>query len=263
MNQIKMLVTDLDGTLLRKDKTISEKTIHTLIEFKNQGNEVVFATARPPRIVKEMIPQELKKEVSVICYNGACAIDEKSNVVYEKDIEEQNVKKMIEIAEKYGYHNFSFEINDELFSNFDTTYFFGNCPNEIISLEKMNFETTNKMIICSQTPITEECQKSLMPYGNAIITDRGELCQIMNQEVNKWQAILALLSQKKLKPENVIAFGDDYNDYDMIKNAGIGVAMQNGEERIKEIANYVTGSNEQDGVATFICEHLLGERERE
>ena len=89
MNQL--LVLDLDGTLLRNDKTVSEETIDSLVEFKNRDNKILFATARPPRDAYKYVPQKLRDN-PIICYNGACMIDGKKYYIKKKCQKIQYIK---------------------------------------------------------------------------------------------------------------------------------------------------------------------------
>ena len=84
----------------------------------------------------------------------------------------------------------------------------------------------------------------------------------MNSEVSKWNTIKSLTEKLGIDTKNIIAFGDDYNDIDMIKNAGIGIAMGNAEENVKKVANFVTDTNMNDGVAKYIKQKILEEVER-
>lgn len=252
----KLIVLDLDGTLLRKDKTVSEETINVLLSFKNQNNKILFATARPPRDAYKYVPEVLRDN-PIICYNGACIIDKDKKVLYRKEISRENALKVLKTAKKFGYENVCFEINDVLYSTFDTYDFFGDCENQIADLENMEFDTVYKVIICNKIPISKEFLSQISDICKCIITDNGTLCQIMDTEVSKWNSINALIKQESIEDEDIIAFGDDYNDYEMIKNAGIGVAMGNAEESIKQIANYTTSSNTEEGVSKFIKEHLI------
>ena len=247
----KIIVSDLDGTLLRKDKTVSERTINVLLDFKQQNNKILFATARPPRDAYKYVPEVLRDN-PIVCYNGACIIDNKKNILYRKQISRENALKILSISKNYGYDNICFEINDALYSSFDTSDFFGNALNQIVDLEELEFESVYKVIICNKTPISKNLLKDISGICKGIITDNGTLCQIMDKEVSKWTSIEALIKLENINKEDVIAFGDDYNDYDMIKNAGIGVAMGNAEESIKEIADFITDSNMNDGIANFI-----------
>ena len=247
----KIIVSDLDGTLLRKDKTVSERTINVLLDFKQQNNKILFATARPPRDAYKYVPEVLRDN-PIVCYNGACIIDNKKNILYRKEISRENALKILSIAKKCDYDNICFEINDALYSSFDTSDFFGNAFNKIVDLEELEFESVYKVIICNKTPISKNLLKDVSGTCKGIITDNGTLCQIMDKDVSKWTSIEALMKLENINKEDVIAFGDDYNDYDMIKNAGIGVAMGNAEESVKEIADFITDSNMNDGIANFI-----------
>ncbi|MGG0007229.1 HAD family hydrolase [Bacillus tropicus] len=235
----KIIISDLDGTLLRSDKTISEKSINILRECKNNGDELIFATARPPRAIKQYIPNVLKSEI-IICYNGALVL--KGNDILE----------IIEIATKYNLHQICLEIGDKLYSNFDVTDYFGNVPCEIMDVRDLNFEKASKAIICTKGSINKEFIKELPDECRGVITDDGTLCQIMHAEVSKWNSIQYVLQHLNRDVSEVIAFGDDYNDMEMIEKCGIGVAMSNAVEELKAVAKVIAKSNDEDGVATFL-----------
>ncbi|MBJ8053448.1 HAD family hydrolase [Bacillus cereus] len=235
----KIIISDLDGTLLRSDKTISEKSINILRECKNNGDELIFATARPPRAINQYIPNVLKNEI-IICYNGALVL--KGN----------NILEIIEIAKKYNLHQICLEINDKLYSNFDVTDYFGDVPCEVIDIRGLNFKNASKVIVCTNGSINKEFTKELPDECKAVITDNGTLCQIMHADVSKWNSIQHVLQYLNRDVSEVIAFGDDYNDMEMIEKCGIGVAMSNAVEELKSVAKFIAKSNDEDGVATFL-----------
>ena len=252
-----LIVLDLDGTTLKNDKTVSENTINTLLDVRDRGNIILFATARPPRDAYKYVPEPLRNN-PIICYNGAAVIASNNlNVIYEKQIAKNDVIKILDICENFGYNQLSIEVNDTLYSNFDTTPFFGNAKNEIKDLRQMEYKSAYKVIICSEKPIEEKILKLFPQTVKGVVTDKKTLCQIMNAESSKWVAINSLVDKIGINKENIIAFGDDVNDLEMIKNAGIGVAMGNAEEQLKAIANYITDSNVNDGVAKFLKDKIL------
>ena len=253
MNQL--IVIDLDGTLLRNDKTVSDETVESLIEFKNRNNKILFATARPPRDAYKYVPQKLRDN-PIICYNGACMINGK-DILYKKEMSRDTVYKIIETSQKSGYDQICFEINDKLYSNFDTSDFFGKAPTEIVDLAKLDMKAVYKVIICNKMPISHDFLTILPDTCKGIVTDNGQLCQIMNQEVSKWNSIQSIIKTWNIKNEDIIAFGDDYNDLDMIKHAGIGVAMGNAEKAVKDSADFITDSNMNDGIAKYLKENIL------
>ena len=118
-------------------------------------------------------------------------------------------------------------------------------------------KTVYKVIICEKAIIPQDFLEILPNTCKGIVTDNGQLCQIMDQEVSKWNSIQSLMKTWNIKDENIIAFGDDYNDLDMIKHAGIGVAMGNAEKVVKESANFVTDTNMNDGVAKYLKKYIL------
>lgn len=247
----KLLILDLDGTLLRNDKTVSKENIDELLKFKGKGNKILFATARPPRDAYKYIPADLRDN-PIICYNGACIIDNTRNILYGNEISKKDVLTTINIAKKWKYNKLCLEINDTLYSNFDTYDFFGNAPANIIELEKLDFNSAYKIIICNKSPINPEILNNLPTGCKGIITDNESLCQIMHSKASKWNCVEKLMKQLNISVENTIAIGDDNNDIDMISNCGLGIAMGNANEKVKEIADYVTDTNMNDGIAKFL-----------
>lgn len=253
----KLIVLDLDGTTLRNDKMVSEYTTNTLFKAKEQGNIILFATARPPRDAYKYVPVPLRDN-PIICYNGACIISSDNlEVMFKTEIARSDVLKLMDIIESYGYKNISIEVDDTLYSNFDTTPFFGSAKNQIVDLKNMNFENAYKIIICSNEPIKEEVLEQFPLSVKGMITDNGTLCQIINANASKWTAIKSIAMKLGIENKDIIAFGDDINDLDMIENAGTGVAMGNAETKIKKVAKYVTDTNQNDGVAKFLTENIL------
>ena len=258
---IKAIVLDLDGTLLKEDKTVSQETINALLKFKSQSNKILFATARPPRDAYKYVPKELRDN-PIICYNGACVINSQKQILYRKEMTQKDILEILKEIKKFGYNQLCLEIDDALYSNFDTSEFFGNALTQIVDLEKLEFETAYKAIICSKNPISKDVLEELPHFVKGVVTDNGTICQIMNSEVSKWNTIKSLTEKLGIDTKNIIAFGDDYNDIDMIKNAGIGIAMGNAEEDVKKVANFVTDTNVNDGVAKYIKQKVLEELER-
>lgn len=249
----KIIVLDLDGTLLKDNKTISNKTIYSLLNCKKQNNQIIFATARAPRDVYEFIPKELH-DSPIICYNGAC-IMEAGKIINKKEIKRNTVLKVIDVAKRFDEIQICIEINNKLYSNFEPSKFFGKVKYEMKKIQEMNFTKAFKVIICSNDEIDNKLIEELPLECNAIITDNGKLCQIMKRNVSKWSALKVLLRRFNKKSEDIIAFGDDYNDLEIMQNTPISIAMENAEDDIKKVAKYITSSNEEDGVGRFLDEN--------
>jgi len=246
----KMIVSDLDGTLLRSDKTVSEHTVRVLKEMEAEGNKVAFATARPPRDAFRLIPDELKNDL-VICYNGAIIYSDKK-VVYSQEMPLSTIMEIFEIAGQFGLDQISMEVSDVLHSTFDVEKVFGPIPYSPIELGSYDFASTHKVMIYAEEKIPAEFIESLPDSCTAVVTDSGILCQIVRKGVTKWNSIEHVLETLGLDHSSVIAFGDDYNDMEMIQNSGVGVAMGNAVADLKAVADHVTVSNDEDGVVAFL-----------
>lgn len=253
----KMIVSDLDGTLLRSDKTVSAYTVEVLKEIETMGVPVVFATARPPRDAFRLIPDELKNDF-VSCYNGAL-VYHGEDVIYKKELSRQTVLEIAAVAEKFDLGNICIEVNDRLFSNFDVAVVFGKSPFEFVDLSEFMFSGSFKLMIYSDSQVPIELLAALPAECRGVITDDGTLCQIMHAEVTKWNSIDFLIHDYHGVRADVIAFGDDFNDMEMIENSGIGVAMGNAVNELKAVADHVTKSNDEDGVASFLQTLFLKE----
>ncbi len=246
----KMIVSDLDGTLLKSDKTVSVHSIEVLRSMEEKGIQVVFATARPPRDAFELIPDSLQNEF-VICYNGAI-IYRDADVLYSKEVSRQTVLEIVGVAKSFELNNICVEVNDRLYSNFDVATVFGKSPFESVDFTKFDFHKAYKVMIYADERITADFLSHLPKECRGVITDDGTLCQIMHADVTKWNSIATLLDHFDLNHSDVIAFGDDFNDMEMIENCGVGVAMGNAVDELKSVADFVTKSNDEDGVAAFL-----------
>ena len=104
----------------------------------------------------------------------------------------------------------------------------------------MDFQSAYKFIICSKEKIGEEILKFLPNSCKGIITDNGSLCQIISAQASKWKSIENLISKEDIDKNDVIAFGDGENDFEMIKEVGLGIAMGNAIDELKNVADDVT-----------------------
>jgi len=113
------------------------------------------------------------------------------------------------------------------------------------------------MIVALETVEELNEIKKYLPKEIYLEISDGRVGLIMNKGATKWNGIKELLKQYKIKSEETIAFGDDNNDIEMIEKCGIGIAMENGIDEIKNKAKYICGENENDGIANWIEENIL------
>lgn len=247
-----IIVLDLDGTLLRSNKTISEKTIEILKQHESSGKKIVIATARPPRVVEKILPPPLAKSIRIV-YNGA-EIYQGNTKIHSKYISRDSVKKIIDLSSNsFKNSKISLEINNELYSNYNVEEYFGKIQYKQVDFSCFNLKPAAKVLI-DLTEITdwEQFRGKLPEQCTMVVTDNNTLGQIMDKDVSKLNAIKYILKDSNIGLDKVVAFGDDFNDIEIIKECGVGVAMGNAVQELKDISDYVTKTNDEDGIAFFL-----------
>lgn len=250
-----MVVCDLDGTLLRSDKSISPRTLEAIESIEGIGIEFAIATARAPRTAFKMLSQKSDK-VYMICYNGA-EIYKNGKLIYRKYIEAEDVRHIIEwMNEKYLGTNISLEIENILYANFNVNCMKGwDAVYTHVDFKTFIHKPAAKVLLdLSQINDISPIKNMLPDNCVMVVTDKGILGQIMHKDVSKISGVRYITELCKHDINEVVAFGDDYNDIDIITECGIGVAMGNAEEDLKKIANMVTATNDEDGVALVLEE---------
>jgi Cof subfamily protein (haloacid dehalogenase superfamily) len=255
----KLIVLDLDGTLLNSKKQISKRNLFALQKVKAEDINIIFATARPPRAVKyEDI--NLFSFGTVVFYNGGlfqCNVtDREIHYSISKELVGSIFDYCLSVDPK---SNISVEVKDEwlTYKSLDYREMMKITTNAtIISIEKL------KTFDCTKILITD-CHNSeyiINKFGdqvNILSTDDGKLIQIMSLKSSKENAVKYLIESLGYKMSDVMCFGDDFNDLGLFQSCGISIAMGNAIKELKEIATEITETNDNDGVA-LILERILG-----
>lgn len=249
----RVVALDLDGTLLRSDGTISPRTLAALGRCREAGLRLVVATARPPRSVAAMLPPPFPPSPWV-CYNGAEVYDAGRRVI-QQAIPPTVAREIVAyLHARVPDAAVSVEIDDRLFANQPL-----GAPvlHEVVDLETVVNRPVAKILFdARRIGDLETLRSSLSTHCRLVITDRGRLGQIMLTSVSKASALKILLDQWRLGFGDVIAFGDDVNDLDLLSSSGTGVAMANATWEVVAVANRITLSNDEDGVAVVLEEML-------
>ena len=251
---INIIVLDIDGTLLRSNGKVSQRTVEALKGCMDLGKKIVIATARPPMSISELLPSEIHDSVW-ICYNGA-EIYEGGEKIYEKYIHSSNSKQIVEwINMNSPSCKVGIESENELFAN-QTLWEGWTC--RVVDLTSVTQRNIAKILVDLEHFEDRDIFLNSLPDGCRITTtDKGCLGHIMENSVSKAEALRFMLSRWGLTMDNVIAFGDDVNDVEIISASGIGVAMGNGVLEVKEVAKLITKSNDEDGIAVVLEDMFL------
>jgi len=233
---IDMIVCDLDGTLLRMDKTVSEYTLDVLHKCRARGVKFAIATARN---LEMAIPFVDMLKPDVLIYQGGALAASGSQIVYSKPLD---AKDAIAIMNGLlGRDDVTIIISEG--EDYRTTGFAGRYPDK---LHNISFGLKGSL---------GDFGKDFTNVG--IIQYRGEnLVRFAHIDATKWRAVQACAAQLGIDMANIAAFGDDSIDIDMIENCGIGVAMSNAIDEAKAVADFVCDTNDNDGVARWLEENF-------
>lgn len=254
MKDIRMVVTDLDSTLLRRDKTVSDFTLQTIRDLRRSGVIFAVATARPRRSVRIPLPW-LSFDAGVF-HNGALAYA--GDTLLAREGIGEPLPLIRSILAELPKTNICIEINDTIYANFDTRSLW---PNEVFTptpdFHEIAGMTADKLIIeCTSLEQMRRYEKFLPPELYMLLSEHV-IAMIMNRRATKLNGIRHLADHYNIPLESIVAFGDDYNDIEMLNACGVGVAVANALPEVRAAANCITLSNEEDGEARWIAENLL------
>lgn len=266
----KILVLDLDGTLTNNEKKITEKTKKALMKLQEKGHTVVLASGRPtPGVLPVAKELELEKYGGyILSYNGgkitSCAT---GKVIYQQTLPENIVPELFAMAEELDMGMMTYNAKGMVANQHHDEYM--ELEAFINHLELNHYEepleeiegAVNKCLGTAPVEIAPEMEKKFAArFGDRISVSRSEpfFVELVPLGIDKAASLARLCEVLGCTKEDMIACGDGFNDISMIEFAGLGVAMENAQEPVKQVADYVTLSNEEDGVAHVIEKFVLG-----
>lgn len=267
----KIIALDIDGTLTNSKKEITKPTLDKIIEMQEKGHVVAIASGRPLPGIRR-IADEIKLDVYggyVLAFNGARIVDYKTgNVVYQACVENDIAREIYAYCRKQNIGMVTYE---------GDTIITGTRIDEYMSLEaRLNFMPIitvedfpsyidfplNKCLLTAESSVAERVEKELNErYGDKVTVFRSEpyFVEIMPKNVHKATSLEKLLAYLNMDVNALVACGDGFNDLTMIEYAGVGVAMENAQQIVKDHADYITKSNDEDGLVPVIDKFILGE----
>jgi len=286
----KLIALDLDGTLLNSYGEITKLNREAIKAAQDKGVEVILASGRDPKTM-EKISNDLNINSYLIAGNGASVYDiQTQKNIYENFINVEKALKIIKICKEntiffsiyttQGIITEGIKYNIKVFNN-ENSY----RPEEqrtnikvvpdIYDYVEKKKPSILKIIICDEDRIifnhiietmktvedvevleVEHMSKKIIRIGDEQIPVEYFYTEVTNKDSNKWTAIKFLTQQLNIKEEEVICIGDNMNDYEMVKNSGVGIVMFGSALEKQGIADYVTEDNNSDGVGKAIYKYI-------
>lgn len=263
-----LIALDLDGTLLTNDKKISNTNKKVLQQLMNEGHHIMIATGRPFRS-SEMYYKELGLTTPIVNFNGAFVhhpLDDQWGT-YHEPLQLDVAKEIIDTCQQYDIYNIVAEVIDKVYFHYHDEklldiFCLGNPETTIGDLRTYLSDHPTSMLIHADPAHVSHIRQHLNEVHAQVVDHRSwaapwHVIEIVKSGLNKAVGIQRVAKSLGIPRERIIAFGDEDNDLEMLEYAGHGVAMGNGIKEVKEVADFITSTNEEDGVAQFLKKMLL------
>lgn len=266
---VKMLVVDLDDTLLDSNLTISDETKSAVAAVLDRGIHVVIASGRPTEsIYPHAFELGLPEGVFLISYNGACLSEFRTNKVrYQNNLQHETFIRLCDVADHFNLYIHTY-LNGVIvtdkpnkFTDFESELT-GLKVNVVQNLRQYVGTDVVKVLLLQEPDIIKAAEsriRSLKLPGLTTTISKPFFLECTNRGVDKNKTVSIALSKYGIDKRHVMAIGDGFNDLSMIQGCGIGVAMGNACSEIKDSANFITRSNNDHGVAHAIKKLIIGE----
>ena len=287
----KFIAIDIDGTLLNSAGELTEYTIDTIKQVTEKGIKVVLTSGRVTDSVRG-IASKLNADKHVICDNGATIVDlENNQIVFSNYIEKNTIVKLVEFCLTNNVYYMVFTNKEIIVKDLQhmALAFYKqrhHLRDEATGVSQIKFagleyikkvkDPFTRIVICDQDRAiynsiinmlknfddiallaSPHISNKIIKDGDSEILLSYSYAEILAKDTNKWTAIKNLTNKLGIKTEEIMAIGDNFNDIEMIQNAGLGIAMNNGSPVAKEVASVIAPSNNDDGVAKVMEQYIL------
>lgn len=251
---IKMIATDIDGTILNWDFEFSPAVINCINNLSERGIKVVLVTGRM-HLAAIKLAKKLNLKTPVVSYQGGLIKEQNGKTLYEKTLNIERAKEIIKWAKSNDVHinlymdDFLYVENDNIAIKRYTGERF--IPYKVCSFDDLEIKNVNKILAIdfdNPDKVTEWVKylKEKMPELY-IVKSTPYFCEISNPEAKKSCAVEFLSNYYNIKKEEILSIGDQDNDIELLKAGGIGVAMGNASANLKACADYITDTIDNDG----------------
>ena len=264
--KLSLLVSDVDGTLVTKDKVLTERTCSAVEKLYAAGIKFAITSSRPPKGMS-MFVKPLKLNAPLGAYNGGMMVRPDLTVISENNLPRSVAKGIIDIINSFSLGIWVYIGNDWFVLSGHEQYVereqfvIQMAPHIVTNFKDLPGDPGKIVAVSDKFELVAQCEKEVhKQFGTLASASRSQpqYLDITHPQANKGMFIGALLPYYSIEESTVATIGDGGNDLSMFKRSGISIAMGNASEELKKQATYVTGSNEEDGFANAVEKYVLG-----
>lgn len=269
--QYKLLVLDLDGTLVNSKKQLTENTINTLLEVQEKGLRIALASGRPTYGIVP-IAEALQLERFggyILAFNGGMITNwQTKEIIHESTLPAEIVPYLYECSEKNNFAIVTYKDEFVMTEKPEDEYVLKEAILNVMKTKKVDnfiqaidFPIVKCLIVGEQTrlAILEKSMQEALEGKIEVYRSEPYFLELVPRGIDKARSLDILSNKTGIKQEEMIACGDGFNDKSMIEWAGMGIAMANAQEPVKDAADFIAPSNDEDGVAFIVRKFILTE----
>ncbi len=251
---IKMVATDIDGTILGESFEFSPAVVECIKNLSEKGIKVVLVTGRM-HLAALKLAQKLGLKTPIVSYQGGLIKEQNGETLYQKNLNPERAKEVIKWAKNNNVH-INLYMDDVLYvenDNIAIKRYTGErfIPYKVCNFDDLDINNVNKILAIDFNDANRvtgwvEILKNLMPELY-IVKSTPYFCEVSNRQPKKTCAVEFLQNYWGLNKEQILCIGDQNNDIELLKSGGIAVAMGNATEDLKSVADYVTDTIDNDG----------------
>ncbi len=266
----KLLVLDVDGTLVNSKKEVSQQTLTTLLKIQHAGIRIVLASGRSPHGLRHLVEKlEMKKWGGYLLpYNGAQIIDVGNDeVLFEKRIDPEMFPYLEKKAQKNRFGIFTYHQNQIITTDPENKHIRDEAllnDMEIVAVDNLSVAVDFSPCKCvlvsdNETALVNLKDQWRKRLAGVLDVYRSEsfFLEVVPVFIDKGNTLGILIDRLGIKSKEVMAIGDGRRDFSMLQLAGLGIAMGNAQDSIKACADHITESNDQDGVAIAVQKYII------
>lgn len=268
----KMLVLDVDGTLLNDEKEISKRTLTTLLKVQQMGVRIMLASGRP---TYGLLPLAKKLELGtyngyILSYNGGQVINASNGeVVFERRINPEHITYLEKKAEKNGFSILTYNGDTVVTNNPNDPHVQAEAALNGMKVEHQEFFSAAIDYPPCKCMLVSDDEEALVGLENHwkrrlngvldVFRSEPYFLEVVGSRVDKANTLGVIMEMEGIKTDEIVVFGDGVADVTMLQLADLGIAMGNAPDSVKRCADYVTLSNNEDGVAVAVEKAFLAE----
>jgi Cof subfamily protein (haloacid dehalogenase superfamily) len=265
--RISLVISDVDGTLVTPDKTLTDASVHAVRALHKSGVGFSIVSSRPPMGMR-MLLEPLRLKLPIGAFSGGAVVTPALEVIEQHRVPEQAARQSIDVMQQFGADVWVYTTNEWIVRNADGDY---------VSREKRTIQAEGRIVLdfapylggaCKIVGSSKdfarlaECEtavrKALGPSAS-VARSQPYYLDVTPPNVDKGTFLLTLSRRLQIEPQAIAVLGDMQNDLAMFCKAGLAIAMGNASSEVKERAHHVTASNSEDGFAQALARYILSD----